>query len=106
MKIKTTVYACTYCRQISNNIENFIEVAEEAGDLPSLTDYIKEQGLIDDIITDLQNAAQINTLTCQQFLEHIKQGYKEYILESIKDLFEYESNYWKDEIEIEIHDEA
>ena len=67
MKIKTTVYACTYCRQISNNIEDFIEVAKQAGDLPFLAEYIKEQGLIDDIITDLQNAAQTHILTCKQF---------------------------------------
>ena len=106
MKIKTTVYACTYCRQISNNIEDFIEVARQAGDLPFLAEYIKEQGLIDDIITDLQNAAQTHILTCKQFLEHIKQGYEEYVLESIKDLFEYESNYWKDEIEIEVYEET
>lgn len=106
MKRKETLYACTYCTKISNNIEDFIEVARDAGDLPSLTEYIKEQGLIDDVITDLHNAAQTHILTCKQFFEHLEQDYKEYLLEAVKDLFEYETNYWKDEIEIEIYDET
>ena len=107
MKRKETFYACTYCTKISNNIEDFIEVARDVGDLPSLTEYIKEQGLIDVVITDLQNAAQPSlNLTCKQFLESIERDYKEYVLEAIKDLFEYESNYWKDEIEIEIYEET
>lgn len=106
MKIKTTVYACAYCTKISNNIEDFIETAKDAGDLLSLINYIKEQDLIDDIIDDLQNASETHTLTCKQFFESIEQDYKKYVLATLKDLFIYNSDYWKDEIEIEIPNET
>lgn len=96
------VYASTYCSKISTDVNDFVDLAIEAGDLCDFDDWITSERTADDLCDLIADYAGQNK-TCKELLAFLREDYEDYVREQMEYFFTCRPDeYWTDTIKVEI----
>ena len=101
MKIKVKLYACRYTNLISANMEDFIPIAYDSGDIETFSAYVARKMPCCQLLDYLITCAEQN-MSCEHALQVIRQEYDDHMVKVIAELFEVGDDFWSEEVEVEL----
>ena len=94
--VKTvTVYACSHVSLITTDMMDFARVAIEHEDLKSFEDWLDEEYSPFELYTLFTTRSLILAAN-----EELQREYKDYVVDTLTELFENAYNYWSDTLNI------
>lgn len=93
------VYASIGVSTISAHMEDFLEIAIDKGDIESFESWLEDEY---DVSTLFDFFEEYPTMTTEKACKELRERYHKECIERLTDLFECGTDYWYDEIEINV----